>query len=115
MNPEEIGQILDEIGERVGPAGEYAWQIAVAHESISSWIALAIPLFAVLVGLAIIAATRGRNIDWDAPNLANLSLILAGVMAFGGTLAFMMVVGRELPDALIPEWGVLRNLIDAVP
>lgn len=29
MNPEDVGRILDEIGERIGPAGAYAWEITV--------------------------------------------------------------------------------------
>lgn len=59
MNPEDIGRILDEIGERIGPAGEYAWQITVRQVYLEGilWGAVA-SIFVLLATVALIFIWR---------------------------------------------------------
>lgn len=115
MNPEDIGRILDEIGERIGPAGEYAWRIAVAHESLSSWIALLVPLSAFVIALVVlVVGIRLVSVGgWgeETPTAGALTVMIGGFASLFTGIALLSVVGTELPDALIPEWGVLRQLV----
>ena len=53
MNPEDVGKILDEIGERIGPAGEYAFELAVRQQLITG--ALWTVLWAGVIALCVIA------------------------------------------------------------
>lgn len=72
MNPEDVGRILDEIGERIGPAGEYAWTITVRQIYIEAvvWGAVsAVAIIGMAVALTVIwrmYLTKVRH--WDSPN-----------------------------------------------
>ena len=38
MKPEDIARILDDLGTRIGPAGEYVWQLTVKQVLIDAWL-----------------------------------------------------------------------------
>lgn len=65
MNPEDIGKILDEIGERIGPAGEYAFTLAVRQQIIVGvlWTMFVVALIVVSATVLIRCVGRIRRID----------------------------------------------------
>lgn len=71
MNPEDVGRILDEIGERIGPAGEYAWAITVRQVYVEAvvWgilaLAVAIGMIVALAAIWRMHATAVRR--WENP------------------------------------------------
>lgn len=116
MSPEDIGRILDEIGERIGPAGERAWQVAVQHTAISAWITVLGPLAVMLITLPL-TIFYGRKVDFNAegPGFNGVMMLIMGSITFSALLMFTMMVGTALPDALVPEWGAIRRIIEAAP
>jgi hypothetical protein len=61
MNPEDVGKILDEIGERIGPAGAYAWEITVRQVLIDGAVWSLVGLIAIVGG--VVVALAGHRHD----------------------------------------------------
>lgn len=57
MDADQIGQILDEIGERVGPAGQYVFEIATRHQLTAGIIGTILWGVVAAFGVAVIAIT----------------------------------------------------------
>lgn len=72
MNPEDVGRVLDEIGERIGPAGEYAWTLTVRQVYFEAvvWGALSLVMIVgFVIALVVIwrmYLTKVRR--WDNPD-----------------------------------------------
>ena len=63
MNPEDIGRVLDEIGERIGPAGEYAFGLAVRQQITLGIIWTAFWLAVLVISLLVLrSAVRGTEV-----------------------------------------------------
>ena len=117
MNPEDVGRILDEIGERIGPAGEYAWSVLVTGERVvgvvfaASAVAAAVGAY-VLYRLARWAYHKHEEAGpYDSHDL--------GAYAFGAgaaacAVAALILIGTALPSLIAPEYVVLRNIVGGV-
>ena len=130
MNPEDVGRILDEIGERIGPAGEYAWGLAVRQVYIEGTIgsilgsALAIATLVAGVGalvliyrryLADLERTKGAG-RYDRTDpfgyvLSALAVLSLGGAAFGFCLTWAVLAIQQL---LNPEYHAMIRLLDSV-
>lgn len=112
MKPEEIGRILDEIGERLGPAGEYAWAKTVQYISIQAWAGIGLAIFVVMI--AAFLTIRGfQKATWsdDGPTRYDLMAMTGSAILF---MAFfiMAVSGPELVSrALVPEGALIKDLL----
>lgn len=136
MTADELARILDELGRRLGPAGEYAFGIAVRYQMTSAliWAIGAGVTLALIIGVVLWAArftSRRWHADWAAyherfPNgstyrsdrpdsldylmpwmLGSLGIVLVGGGAAGTLLSSLVTV-------LNPEYAALRDLIGAV-
>ncbi len=110
MNPEDIGRILDEIGERIGPAGEYAWHLTVRQVVID---AVMWGVFGcALLGLAVLTYVllRRNTAESDKPMSVVDCLALASWAAIPGT-AIIALLGTML---LNPEYHAMLRLITTV-
>lgn len=99
MNPEDIGKILDEIGERIGPAGAYAWEITVRQVVIdaSVWLSLGALALVVALGAFTYAAVR-RSAD----------ALGVGLLALTG----LIPMGVALTQLLNPEYHAMVRLLE---
>lgn len=110
MNPEDIGPILDEIGERIGPAGEYAWELAVRWQVTAGIIGLVASIAAIVAIGLFVRWVWAKAKDADSYDRGPMRSISA---AFG----FLFVLGLMVPvwDSLLrllnPEFAALRDLI----
>ena len=112
MNADEIGKILDEIGNRLSPAGQYVWNAAVASTRIFAISGIVLLLLAWVVGTWL--ALKGRNVtekEWSNFSL-NAGLTFVGVVLLIGAFIGTVSVGPELiSNAFVPEWGVVKSFI----
>ena len=65
MNPEDVGRILDEIGERIGPAGEYAFELAVRQQVIvgALWTVFLAAVITLAATILIRSLRRVRSVE----------------------------------------------------
>ena len=114
MNAEELGRILDELGERLGPTGAYVFELAVRQVYIDAVVA-AISAAVVLVVGAVAARPLYR---WVQDNPSFGSRDMAGVLLAGGyAVALVSVLGWALiavPNAFNPEYAALRGILGAI-
>ena len=115
MNPDDIARILDDLGQRLGPTGEYVFSLAVRQVYIDALIAT---VFLVLPVVAC-AVILPRTYRWvmDAPDSYS-SREIAGVLTFAGLLCWLAfaVINAFLviPDVLNPEYAALRDILGAI-
>ena len=118
MNPEDVGRILDEIGERIGPAGEAAWAILVRGVWVDSVIGVLFGLFLTTVGVIItyFASKIGRQMDREDAGSMGFPLMIVGPV-LGLT---MMVIGvpaifLNLQGVFVPEFKAIEYILRALP
>lgn len=144
MNPEDIGRILDEIGERIGPAGEYAWTITVKQVFIDSGVGLVIGAVLLLLSIALIVfGLRSGNVDaeevarildakakeesqlyphtwqnyFDANNVTFESAgtaLAAFLVGICGVVVALIVLAFNATPILNPEYHAMIRLLDRV-
>ncbi len=120
MDADEIGQILDELGERLGPAGEYVFQLAVRQQLISGWIALAI--FSVLFLLGTCLTWLSVSEFWKGYTDKNKGPYEDGYLAWlggaflGSIVAFIGLIEllQGLKRILNPEWYALTDILSRI-
>lgn len=108
MDADEVGRVLDELGERIGPAGEYAWSLTVRQVVIDSTIGLTVGLL--LIGLAVFTFVRLRINDRTRERPLGLwdCLAMAAWAAVPGTI----IIGVSASTFLNPEYHAMVRLLD---
>ena len=118
MNPEDIGRILDEIGERIGPAGEYAWEVAVTGHRIGGFITIG----AGVAVLGIAAAGLWLWRDGRRKSLATTSsygrdgedaMVFGGGLALLASLAAIILFTVGIFAVAMPEYHVIQSILGA--
>lgn len=125
MNPEEIGDILDEIGERVGPLGSAAWDILVQGTFAVSLVGTIAGVILLVGGL--IAAVRlhayGQTKTYEDVYNSNrrrltdegtFAVIAAWFVGAAGALSGILVFTHNLVGVLAPEFRVLENILQSI-
>lgn len=109
MNPEDVGRILDEIGERIGPAGEYAWELTVRQVYIEGWAwllaGIVVLAFAILLSGLLAYRFIGHR-QWS--DGATASVLMYGVIAWLVALPMVVV---NLTVLLNPEYHAMTRLL----
>ena len=132
MNPDELARILDELGKRLGPAGQHVFELAVRQQYINALLGLiesgAVLLIGIPVILYCVRLTRRR---WaaDMARYANSNdhssskpdidgYVFAWIV--GGALA-LFVLGMAAVDffasisiLLNPEYAAIREILSAI-
>jgi hypothetical protein len=105
MNPDDLARILDELGQRLGPTGEYVFALAVRQVVIDAVLLLAFA--AILVGSATYAWRAVARADsFDAAPLR----LIAGALYLAATIA----AAGALSALLNPEYAALRDILGAI-
>jgi hypothetical protein len=135
MNPDDLARILDELGQRLGPTGEYVFALAVRQVYIDAFLGLLVSI-PVLIGVTLgtlwgIRASRrawAADVKAYAEGKSRWSLIrnqpdlvdYAFPWLFGG-MAIVVVGGvagtlfaASLADLLNPEYAALRDIVGAI-
>ena len=123
MNPEDISDILDEIGERIGPMGSAAWEILVQGTFAVSLVGTIAGILLLIGG--IVAAQRlhkyGRTlIRQDYKNVEQLTdsgigtLVGAWFVGVFVPIIGVLVTTHNLVGVLAPEFRVLENILATI-
>jgi len=112
LTPEQLTQLLDELGQRLGPTGEHVFRIAVGYQITSSmmWVIPGVLLFVlslVAIPLAFLCARhpgKGGEADWFLMLATGSLLGISGL----GLAAF------HIPNLLNPEYAALRDILSQV-
>jgi len=107
MNPEDISKILDDLTERLGPAGQYAWNILVNGERLMGVVQIVV---AVILGVATFGAYRfikhlraSRSDELGIMGVGALGLLTGGFA--------LLFFGYGLASLLVPEFIVLNRML----
>ena len=118
MDPQEVGRILDEIGKRIGPAGEYAWNTLVTGERVLGFTTLFMGI--VLLGVTYVGY-RLAKLFYDIHQNSTKSFDSHDMGAFGiGVLTVLVLagalicIGSSLPSIIAPEYVVLTKALEGV-
>lgn len=115
MNPDDIIRLLDELGERLGPAGQRVFELAVRQvyvEAITVLAALAILIAVGLVfGPRLARWSEGGGAYSDRPLLAIFVWLGYGGLLVGAVLLVMLVA---VPGIFNPEYAALSRLLGAI-
>ena len=114
MNAEELAKILDELGERLGPTGEYVFSLAVRQVTLEGWF-LFVPL--VFIGLVFLATAIGIVVAWLRDKISASSesdaFFVAALCGIMGVL-FWFISHMSLIKILNPEWAALEKILEKV-
>ena len=118
MTAEEISQILDELGERLGPAGSRLFELAIRQVYIDGFLSLALTL--ATIAAWVIALPKVYR--WAMDEVGEYGMNDRGFVAvIGGFLAFVVTVGvaamalSSIPAMLNPEYAAIRKLLSHMP
>jgi hypothetical protein len=116
MNADEIIRILDELGRRLGPTGEYVFGLAVRQVVIDG--ALAVVAFAVVLSASIILMRYivRRHDECGCGSLCGWEMIgiVVGLVAGTASICVGAMAVFALSRLLNPEYAALRDVLDAI-
>lgn len=111
MNPDEIGRILDEIGKRLGPAGEYAWTKTVQYISIQAWGAIILSSLFAALGLFLLIGGLRRATWSDTMTKYDFMSIAGGALLIMVFIAAAAAGPEMAGRALVPEGALIKDLL----
>jgi len=111
MDPEDVGRILDEIGNRIGPAGEYAWQLTVKQVVIDSvlWGIFGIFLTLLAIGTFIWILLHDRRMTDSRSEFGTGNAVMLLLWTFIPGFLVVAWVGTMIFN---PEYHAMLRLID---
>ena len=114
MTADDLAKVLDELGKRIGPAGEYVFGLAVRQVYIDAATSI---VFAVVTA-AIWALAWPRVYRWvqDGDSYSDREIvgILLGIAAFSLAIIAAVSLACSVPALFNPEYAAIRNLIGAI-
>ena len=116
MTADELARILDELGQRLGPTGEYVFALAVRQVYIDALIGLGVFAALLVIGLVAFRPIYRWAEDGNSYGDRGIVAILAGVF---WALAVLMtglnaLFFDGLPSLLNPEYAALRDLLGTI-
>jgi hypothetical protein len=132
MSADELGRILDELGRRLGPAGEHVFALAVRQVYIDGAMSMLAAAVSLAVGWQALRTTRRFRANawakWNAkptnypsidghpveditvalPSLLGYAVVLLAVLAAIG------FTSTALTNLLNPEYVAIRDILGAV-
>jgi hypothetical protein len=109
VTPDDLARILDDLGERLGPAGEHAFALAVQHAAISAWLGVIAGSLLLILGVAVVVLAI-----WISDGDADDAVVFVGFLGLLSTALGLAIAFVALPNALVPEYAALRNLLGAI-
>lgn len=129
MNPDDIARILDDLGQRLGPAGQYVFGLAVRQAFIDGLLQTGIAVVGLtVVGVVVLAAARISRRQWaresadkrdsyySKPDILDYVFPwmlggIGGVFAVGFLLILLMT---GLLKLLNPEYAALTDILGRI-
>lgn len=112
MNPDDITRILDELGNRLGPAGQRAFELAVRYKVTDAIVG---GLFGLaLVSLSVFGARWVYKHEFNDPMDRDMAVLIGFLLAGIGALIGSVMVFLDLVTLLNPEYSALRDIIGAL-
>jgi ABC-type multidrug transport system permease subunit len=121
MDPQDVVKVLDEIGKRVGPAGEYAWSILVAGQRVTGIVGLVTGTILMVVAYILYRVVRflmkkGKE---ETSSYTNRDDYYLGAFLTGGLAIIVVVLGlavamSSIASVVAPEYVILHDLISGV-
>ncbi len=112
MTADDIGKILDELGQKLGPAGQYVFGLAVRQVYIDGIVAIVVAIAVTALGL-IVGPRLYRWIADDPNSFSDRGLVgmFAGIgYAFLVGSALVLVVAA-VPSMANPEYAAIRDIL----
>jgi hypothetical protein len=113
MTPEQLGQFLDELGKRLGPAGDHVYQLAIRQVVISNAVGLAVAVAIFAFTFFGVRFVWRRARDADSTDEGFLKVI-SSIGAIFGFLIGVIWAGTCLVSLLNPEYAALRDILSAI-
>lgn len=121
MTPEELGRLLDELGQRIGPAGEHVFQLAVRQAVIDGVIGIIFGLTLVIgTGVIFVKAvkwilsresTSSYNDDaLDKGFPIGIMSLPAGLLIATGFVS----LSSGISSLLNPEYAAIRDILSRI-
>lgn len=131
MNPDDLARILDELGQRLGPTGEYVFALAVRQVYIDSVLSVLTGVGLTVAATIVLRAIKGKvAADWARwnalpqqeqryPYLNNKPDILGGSLWWFVVPGLMFALGPLLITNGLsrfpnPEYAALRDILGAI-
>ena len=114
MTPEQLAQILDELGTRLGPTGQHVFELAVRQVYINA--AVVGIIFGVWLLITLVAAVPAYRWSQSGNSYSDRGFVLGTISVFwgiGGLLLFIMVV-IYVPSIFNPEYAAIRDILSAI-
>ena len=128
MNADDLANILDELGQRLGPTGEHVFNLAVRQVVIDGAMSLLLGV-ALLVGMVVTVvvtrrlyvvasakyeANKGRAYDYSSPPDAAFWAFATGVVVAVQAAFALIAFSCSIPYILNPEYQAIRSLLGAI-
>jgi len=114
MDPNKLGEYIDQITQRLSPAGKVIWEAAIRHTIAESIASLALIVLGLILGLTMLIVGY-RHAEWQYGTTWEVLTIFGGVLSLIA-IVFVFVGGATLiPDLIAPEYRVITNLLNAAP
>lgn len=119
MNPDDLVKILDELGRRLGPTGEYVFALAVRQVYIDSLVTLTTTtLIAVGVVALVLYFVRLTRRLYATENNDVFPYVMAwflgGLWAVVVLIVTLVCFTDALRNLLNPEYAALRDILGAI-
>ena len=125
MNPDDLAQILDDLGHRLGPTGEYVFALAVRQVYIDGALSVGLGLLCTAVAVVITLGCRRlwrREVAEYAAGTSDycskpdpFMYYIFGGLAGGGSVVFALgTFSIGLPLLLNPEYAAIRDILRAI-
>jgi hypothetical protein len=138
MSPEQLGQFLDELGRRLGPAGTHVFEVMVRQVALNALVGMGFALFWFLLGMLCVFlgrqifnyASREYRKEMALKNNTSYRLVVAeknlaewclgawsvAIVGFlAGTALAVGIVGTHLPNLLNPEYQAIMDILNRLP
>jgi hypothetical protein len=114
MNPDDLARILDELGQRLGPTGEYVFALAVRQVYIEGVVGLS--MAAVSLGIGAIVARPLYRWGTSGSSYSSRDIIATLIGLIWGCVAAIFVINAiyQAQRLANPEYAAIRDILGAV-
>jgi len=109
MNPDDIAKILDDLGQRLGPAGQHVFQVAIQQVYVDSTLIGILTIGVIIATILLFRYTKKvygpQTID-DKISTAMLGFVI-GVFEVG----FLIITIKPMFN---PEWSAIQRILDSI-
>ena len=114
MNADDLAKILDELGQRLGPTGEYVVQLAVRQVYVEAIVTIVATALLAVAGL-VVGPRIYRWYEADEPyGIREMPTLVVGLLFPIAMLVGITGTLIAIPRLLNPEYAALRDIIGAI-